>query len=103
MTEAQKKKQKFRTSKEWKNKKVSEKERAGGKDEITLKPLRKNWTLHHQNLDEEFYEDMAQDFLCCNNKTHSFIHWLFVYYIKDPLIIDRIRAEMEKMKKNNNK
>jgi hypothetical protein len=30
--------------------------------------------------------------------THDFIHWLFRYYPKDPGIIDRIKAEMEKMK-----
>ena len=33
--------------------------------------------------------------------THKFIHWLYVYYVKDPAIIDRIKAEMERMKEIN--
>ena len=56
MTEAQKKKRKFRTRKNWKLKKLSEKKRAENKDEITLKPLRKGWQLHHMSLDETQYE-----------------------------------------------
>lgn len=103
MTDLQKRKRNFRASKKWKLKKVSEKKRAESKDEITLKPLRKGWQLHHNNLDESKYEDMKQPFLCCNSLTHKFIHWLYVYYTKDPAILDRIRDEMELMKKINEK
>ena len=103
MTDLQKRKRNFRASKKWKLKKVSEKKRAENKDEITQKPLRKRWQLHHNNLDKSKYEDMRQSFLCCNNWTHKFIHWLYVYYTKDPAILDRIRDEMELMKKLNEK
>jgi len=72
--------------------------RAEGKDEITLKPLRKGWQLHHNCLDENQYENMDNSFLCCNRKTHDFVHWLFIYYKNDVTIIDRIKKEMEEMK-----
>lgn len=103
MNEVQKKKRKLRASKRWKLKKLSERKRAGNQDEITLKPLRKGWQLHHQNLDDEKYCDLSQPFLCCNNLTHKFIHWLFVYYVKDPQILDRIKYEMEVMRALNEK
>lgn len=98
MTENQKKKSKFRASKEWKLKKLYEKKRAGGKDEITLKPLYKGWTLHHEDLNPDNYEKMNSNFLCCNKKTHEVVHWLFTYYKTDVTILDRLKAELDKMK-----
>ena len=71
---------------------------AGEKDLITLSKLGKRWELHHEDLREENYEVLNDNFLPCNNMTHDFIHWLFRYYPKDPEIIDRIKAEMERMK-----
>ena len=101
MKEAQAQKIRFRQTKEWKAKKESEKLRAGGKDEITQKPLRKGWQLHHNCLDESQYQNLQNSFLCCNNLTHKFIHWLFVYYKKDRSILDRIRKELEEMVRSN--
>lgn len=101
MTESQKKKRKFRASKKWKLKKLSERKRAEGKDEITLKPLRKGWQLHHNCLDENQYENMNNSFLCCNRKTHDFVHWLYVYYKTDKGILERIKKEMEIMESEN--
>lgn len=101
MTEAQAQKIRFRQTKEWKAKKESEKLRAGGKDEITQKPLRKGWQLHHNCLDESQYQNLQNSFLCCNNMTHKFIHWLFVYYKKDRSILDRIKQELEEMVRSN--
>lgn len=103
MTENQKKKTKFRNSSKWKRKKATEKLRADNKDEITLRPLRKGWQLHHNCLDEKEYENLNNSFLCCNRKTHQFVHWLYTYYINDVTIIDRIKAELEEMKKINNR
>ena len=101
MTEVQKKKKKFRSSKKWKLKKLSEKKRAENKDEITLKPLRKGWQLHHMNLDEKNYEDLTRHFLCVNNLTHKMIHWLYTYYKSDKLIIERLKKTMEIMEREN--
>lgn len=101
MTDLQKRKTKFRASKKWKLKKLKEKTRAENKDEITLKPLRKGWSLHHLDLNENHYEDLSKPFLCCNNLTHKLIHWLYVYYKNDETIIDRIKKAMEDMKEVN--
>lgn len=98
MNELQKAKRKFRQSKEWKSFRNFMKKKSDNKDAITLKPLRKGFQVHHQDLDETNYNVLNPDnFICCNNLTHKFIHWLYVYYIKDPAIIDRIKAEMELM------
>ena len=101
MTEEQKKKRKFRESKKWKLKRLKEKARADNKDEITQKPLRRGWQLHHVDLNEKNYEDMNKPFVCCNNLTHKFIHWLWLYYRTDETVIDRIKAVMEEMKEVN--
>ena len=102
MNEVQKAKRKFRQSKEWKSFRNLMKKKSDNKDVITLKPLRKGFQVHHQDLDETKYNVLNPDnFICCNNLTHKFIHWLYVYYIKDPAIIDRIKAEMERMKEIN--
>ena len=98
MNDIQKLKRKFRQSKEWKSFRGLMKKKAGNIDAITLKPLRKGFQVHHQDLDETKYNVLNPDnFICCNNLTHKFIHWCYGYYQKDPKIIDRIKAEMIKM------
>ena len=75
---------------------------SGGKDLITLKPLRKGYQIHHRNLDEKQYQNLREDwFLPCNNLTHKVIHWLYTYFQKDEEISDRLKAEMLKMKEIN--
>ena len=98
MNEIQKLKRKFRQSKVWKSFRNFMKKKSDNKDAITLKPLRKGFQVHHQDLDETKYNVLNPDnFICVNNLTHKFIHWLYVYYVKDPAIIDRLKAEMELM------
>ena len=97
MNDIQRMKRNFRNTKafkEYKNKKAIE---CGNVDKITQKPLRKNFSFHHEDLREENYTVLNDNFLCCNNLTHKMIHWLWTYYKTDPQIIDRLRAEMEKM------
>lgn len=98
MNEAQKKKRNFRKRKVWKDFKAKKKKECGGLDLITLHKLERRWELHHEDLRGENYEKLNDNFLPCNNMTHDFIHWLYRYYPKDPAIIDRIKAEMIKMK-----
>ena len=98
MNEAQKRKRNFRARKVWKEFKAKKKKECGGIDLITLHKLGKWWELHHEDLDDANYEKLNDNFLPCNNMTHEFIHWLYRYYVKDPGIIDRLKAEMEKMK-----
>lgn len=97
MNEAQKRKRNFRARKLWKDFKARKKKECGGLDLITLHKLDRRWELHHEDLREENYEKLNDNFLCCNNLTHKFIHWLYSYFIKDPQIIDRLKAEMIKM------
>lgn len=104
MNEVQKKKRNIRKSKAWDAKRKSERKRAGNKDEITLKPLRRRWALHHEDLDAENYGNLeGDDFLCVNNLTHRCIHWLYTYYKDDESILDRLECELERMKKLNKK
>ena len=98
MNEVQKLKRKFRQSKEWKSFRNFMKKKSDNKDAITLKPLRKGFQVHHQNLDETKYNELIPEhFICVNNLTHKFIHWCYGYYVKDPAIIDRLKTEMELM------
>jgi hypothetical protein len=102
MNETQKAKKKFRQSKEWRAFKQSMKDKCGKIDGITQKKLYKTWNLHHRNLDESQYTNLREDwFFPCNNMTHKFLHWLWNYYKDDPEVIDRIKAEMQKMKEIN--
>ena len=102
MTESQKEKRKFRQSKEWKTFRGYMKKKAGGLDKITQKPLRKGYQVHHLNLDESQYKNLNEkQFICLNNLSHKFIHWLFPYFTKDPAIIDRIKSILEEMQKTN--
>ena len=98
MNEIQRIKRIFRNTKAFKQHKAKKKKEFGGLDTITMHKLRKGWSLHHEDLNEEHYKILNNYFLPCNNLTHKFIHWLYGYYIKDPQIIDRIKAEMERMK-----
>jgi hypothetical protein len=98
MTESQKKKRNFRQRKVWKLFKLKKKKECGGIDKITLAKLYKHWELHHEDLREENYEKLNDNFLACNNKTHEVIHWLWRYYSVDEGIIDRLKCEMDRMK-----
>ena len=102
MNEIQKAKKKFRQSKEWKEFRKLMFSKSGKIDCITRKPLRKGFQVHHLLLDETRYSELNEEnFICLNNLTHKFVHWLYTYFIKDPQIIDRIKAELEKMKEIN--
>ena len=102
MNEKQKAKRNFRSTKVWKEFRKKMFKNCNGVDLITGHKLRKGYQLHHRNLDETQYQNLREDwFICINNQTHDFLHWLFRYYPKDPAIIDRIKAEMERMKEIN--
>lgn len=101
MNEVQRMKRNFRNTKAFKEHKKKKAIECGKVDKITQKPLRKNFSFHHEDLREENYTVLNDNFLCCNNLTHKFIHWCYGYYIKDPAIIDRIKNELERMKEIN--
>lgn len=98
MNDIQKIKRNFRNTKAFKEHKAKKKKECGGLDKITMHKLRKGWSLHHEDLNEEHYKILNDNFLPCNNLTHKFIHWIWRYYETDEGIIDRLKAELERMK-----
>ena len=70
------------------------------KDFITKQPLDRTWNLHHLDLNVQHYDDISEmdKFLPLNESTHKLIHELYKLYKKDPKVLDRINAVLEKMK-----
>lgn len=109
MTQNAKAKSKFRRSSIWTSfrRKLKYKRRV---DEITLSPLRSGFVVHHMQTvgsrgesDPATYEDVGDEskFRCYSRATHKLLHYLFIYYLKDETIIDRLRADLEEMKRLN--
>ena len=55
------------------------------------------------DLNPDLYEDASDPshFENLNSDIHSVVHKLYIYYKKDPLIIDRLRELLERMKEIN--
>ena len=55
------------------------------------------------DLNPDHYEDVSDPshFENLNSDIHSVVHKLYTYYKKDPLIIDRLRELLERMKEIN--
>ena len=100
MTKSQSRKQKFRQSKVWKELRHQKNVEQAGKDPITKKKLYKMANLHHLDQRAENYENISDTdrFVMVNSQTHDNLHWLYKYWIKDPLIIDRVVHYLEKMR-----
>lgn len=72
-------------------------------DEVTLKPLRKNFNLHHMDFDVSHYDVFDENnFSCLNTNTHDVIHFLYRYYKKDKAILGRIQFILDRMAELNN-
>lgn len=54
-------------------------------------------------LDPTKYEDLSNDdnFVYVNHNTHSWIHELYTYYIKDHEVLDRLKYILDKMEEIN--
>lgn len=71
-------------------------------DQLTMKPLRKGFNIHHLDLREEHYQVLVEErFRPLNSDSHDCIHFLYRYYKKDPFIIDRLRKILDLMVKYN--
>lgn len=67
-------------------------------DAITLKPLNRTFNLHHMQLDSRKYTELNEkNFIPVNTQTHTFLHWLYSYYRKDPLILERLKKYLDQM------
>lgn len=97
MTDEEKKK--FRRSKPWSNFRQKMRRRYNKQDALTLKPLLRDWNLHHLDMNDRNYTDLSKEdkFLPLNKDAHKFVHWLFRLYRHDPGIIKRLEAIMQLM------
>ena len=70
------------------------------KDPITRSKLKGKWALHHRHVsaNEEEYCDISkpEEYVACLAMTHKMLHFLYTYWKKDPLILDRIEEELNK-------
>lgn len=91
-------KAKFRKSPKWKafRKKIYA---VCPRDTITKKLLRRDWNLHHIDMNDKNYTDLSDShkFTPLNKDTHEFVHWLFRLYRHDKCVIDRLKKLMEAM------
>lgn len=101
--ETAKEKQKFRQSARWKKFRIFMKKDCSGLDFITQKKLLKGFQLHHKDMRIENYKNITDSkrFLCCNKRTHEFIHFIYTYYKDDPEILSRLKIILDDMVKMN--
>lgn len=87
---------KFRKSKQWNDFKKYMYEKFDGKDPITGKRLYRGWNLHHLDTNPENYNILDENnFIPLNRKTHSTLHFLFLY---DKEILDKFEHYLEIMR-----
>ena len=71
------------------------------RDYITGRRLVKGFNVHHLKTDQdsENYCDISHDeeFIPLNSYCHKMLHYLFIYYQKDPTVMDRIKEILDKM------
>lgn len=53
--------------------------------------------------EKKYYEDISnkENFLALNSETHKIVHYLFNYYKKDPDVLKRLEAVLNKMRELN--
>jgi hypothetical protein len=96
-------KSEFRKSLKWKRWRYAMIDYYGNKDALTLKPLHKFSNTHHMDMRAENYTKLSPErFRMLNSKSHELIHFFYPYFVKDPFIIDRLKAILEEMVKMNN-
>lgn len=100
MTDLQKSKRNYRNSKEWKNFRREKNVKQGGKDPITGSKLGRDANLHHRfvTANEEEYKNLENkdDYVLLGRFCHKALHWLYNYWKKDPLILERIEEEFRR-------
>lgn len=95
-------KAKFRQSKEWKEFRKRMFEKQDGKDIITGKKLCKGYHVHHLDMAAENYDQLIEEnFIAVNKQTHETLHFLFRYYQKNPWVLYRLKAVLDKMNELN--
>ena len=92
-------KTKFRASKTWRDFRHKINVKQKGLDPITGHKLRKNSNLHHMNLSPDCYQDLTNEdnFVFVNHNTHKWLHEIYTFYKKDPLILERLKYYLDRM------
>ncbi len=90
----------FRQTSKWKKFRAFAKDYYGRRDYITHEPLQRDWNLHHLDLNMERYSDLSdiKHFVPLNKDIHKAVHAIHKYWKKDPEVLDRFIAILEKMK-----
>lgn len=97
-SEAAKIKKDFINTLEWRRWRYTMVDWYENKDVITQKKLRKGFNVHHLDMREENYTILRPErFRPLNKDSHECVHFIFRYYEKDPEIIDRLKAVLDKM------
>lgn len=98
MTENEKEKKRFRQTKAWKEFR-ERKRKQTKKDFVTGKSLTGKWELHHLDLNPSNYTNLEveDNFIPLNSRTHTLIHFLYIYYRKDRKVLDRVKEVLDRM------
>lgn len=67
-------------------------------DPLTLRPLNKNYQLHHCDLDNKNYTNLERShFLALNPQSHDVLHWVYSEQCKDPKFLERLISAVNLM------
>ena len=101
-TKQKSKKTEFLKSLIWKRWRYTLVDYYDNKDQLTLKPLRKGFNIHHLDMREENYQVLVEErFRPLNSDSHDCVHFLYRYYKKDPFILARLKEILDLMVKYN--
>ena len=103
MTDLQKMKRSFRSSKKWKEFRHQKWVEQCGKCYITHKKMSKSANLHHMDLNPDHYQDLekSENFCFLQKSMHDVVHALYRYYKNDETVLDRLKAVLDCMKEIN--
>ena len=97
MNESQQMKRKFRSSKLWTQFRKKIMLEYDGKDAIVHRKLTGRWCVHHLDSNEENYKDVSDisHFMPLLKSVHDSWHIFYKYWLKDPEVLDRLKASFE--------
>lgn len=94
----QKDKDRFRSSKEWREFREL-KRKIDRVDYLSHSKLTTSYNLHHIDLSEENYTNISniEHFVCLNKKSHDTVHFIYNIYRKDKEVLSRLKTLLDRM------